>query len=102
MYSFKARTSAAVALPRFTMASACLREKNSAARAPGITIAEATESFLANRQNRGIETSTLVKYRTFVKQLRAHCGSRGYSQLDQLTVTDMDRFYASWADGKRA
>lgn len=77
-------------------------EENLAARAAGISIAEATESFLANRQNRGIETSTLVKYRTFVKQLRAYCDSRGYSQLEQLSVMDMDRFYASWADGKRA
>ena len=68
----------------------------------GMTIVDATESFLANRQNRGIQMSTLVKYLTFVKQLRGYCDTRGYSELEQLTVTDMDRFYASWNDGKRA
>jgi site-specific recombinase XerD len=68
----------------------------------GVTIAEATESFIANRLSRGIEPSTLAKYQTFVKQLRAYCDSRGYLRLQQLTVLDMDRFYASWKDGKRA
>ena len=68
----------------------------------GVTIAEAMESFIANRLSRGIEPSTLAKYRTFVKQLRAYCDSRGYLRLQQLTVLDMDRFYASWKDGKRA
>jgi site-specific recombinase XerD len=68
----------------------------------GVTIAEATESFLANRQNRGIAQPTQRKYRTFVKQLRAYCDSRGYVRLEQLTVMDMDRFYASWKDGKRS
>lgn len=69
---------------------------------PGITILEATESFIANRQNRGIEPPTLAKYQTFVKQLREYCDGRGYLRLAQLTVTDMDRFYASWKDGKRS
>jgi len=68
----------------------------------GISIIDATESFLASRRNRGIEKSTLVKYTTFVKQLRAYCESRGYVKLPQLSVTDMDRFYASWKDGKRS
>ena len=68
----------------------------------GITIQEATESFVANRQNRGIEPPTLSKYNTFVKQLREYCDGRGYLRLAQLTVTDMDRFYASWKDGKRS
>ena len=68
----------------------------------GITINDATSSFLASRENRGIEASTLAKYRTFVKQINQYCDSRGYFVLDQLTVADMDRFYASWKDGKRA
>jgi integrase len=68
---------------------------------PGISIAEATESYIANRLSRGIQPGTLAKYQTFVKQLRAYCDSRGYLQLQQLTVLDMDRFYASWKDGKR-
>jgi site-specific recombinase XerD len=44
----------------------------------------------------------MKKYRTFVKQLKAYCDTRGYLMLDQLTVSDMDRFYASWKDAKRA
>ena len=84
-----------------------IRAQESEAGAPpdanaGISIAEATESFIANRLGRGVEPSTLAKYRTFVKQLRAYCDSRGYVYLHQLTVVDMDRFYASWKDGKRA
>lgn len=67
-----------------------------------ITIEDATINFIASRKNRGIEAPTLSKYQTFVKQLRAYCDSRGYLLLDQLTVADMDRFYASWKDGKRS
>jgi site-specific recombinase XerD len=66
------------------------------------TIVDATEAFLATCQNRGISLPTLKKYRTFVKQLREYSDSRGYLMADQLTITDMDRFYASWKDGKRA
>jgi integrase len=70
---------------------------------PGRTkLADATEAFLATCQNRGIATPTLKKYRTFIKQLNAYCHFRGYTMIDQLTITDMDRFYASWKDGKRA
>lgn len=67
-----------------------------------ITITEATEAFLTKCQNRGIAQPTLAKYKTFIKQLRAYCDEHGYTNLDQLTVSDMDRFYASWEDGKRA
>lgn len=68
----------------------------------GITIADATESYLSNRRNRGIESPTVAKYQTFIKQLRAYCDERGYVRLNQLAVQDMDRFYASWNDGKRS
>ena len=47
------------------------------------------------------KTPTLTKHKTFVKQLRAYADPRGYVRLEQLTVTDMDRFYASWKDCKR-
>jgi integrase len=67
-----------------------------------VTIADATEAYLAKCQNRGIQPATLNKYRTFVKQLRAYGQTRGYVFTDQLTVADMDRFYASWKDGMRA
>ncbi len=68
----------------------------------GITIVEATDAYLAKCQNRGIAPPTLAKYQTFVKQLRTYAESRGYVLITQLTVADMDRFYASWKDGKRA
>src|ERR1039457_4777563 len=67
-----------------------------------ITIIDATEAFIAKCQNRGIAVPTLRKYKTFTKQLRSYADSRGYVMVDQLTVSDMDRFYASWDDGIRA
>jgi hypothetical protein len=42
----------------------------------GVNIEDATESFLATRKDRNLATSTISKYRTFVKQLfpeRAGC-----------------------------
>ena len=67
-----------------------------------ISIHDATESFVAACQNRGIAIPTLKKYKTFIKQLKTYCDARGYVMLDQLSVSDMDRFYASWKDAKRA
>jgi hypothetical protein len=60
------------------------------------TVLEAATAYLTRCQNRGIEQTTLSKYQGFIKQLLAYCDSRGYVMLDQLTVADMDRFYASW------
>jgi integrase len=31
-----------------------------------------------------------------------YCDARGYALIAQLTIADMDRFYAAWKDGKRA
>jgi site-specific recombinase XerD len=67
----------------------------------GATIADATDAFLERCKQRNITESTMSKYRTFVKQLRAFCNYKGYTRLKQLTVTDMDAFYASWADRQR-
>ena len=66
------------------------------------TIKDATDDYLSRCENRGIALPTLRKYRTFVKQLKAYCKDRGYVMVDQLTVTDMDVFYSSWKDAKRA
>lgn len=65
------------------------------------TTKEATDAFLAKCQNRGIRRTTFAKYRTFVRQLNAYAEARG-SRIDQLTVVDMDRFYASWCDEIRS
>lgn len=67
-----------------------------------ISITDATDAYLARCQNRGIRESTLAKYQTFAKQLRGYADLRGYFFVQQLTVADMDRFYASWKDGKRS
>jgi integrase len=67
-----------------------------------ITIVDATEAFIAKCKNRGIGDATLKKYKTFTKQLRLYADGRGYVHVDQLTVSDMDRFYSSWKDGIRA
>ena len=56
------------------------------------TIIDATEAFMAHRQNRGVAPATLKKYKTFTTQLKSFGESRGYVYLDQLTVSDMDRF----------
>ena len=67
-----------------------------------ITVADASEAFLAECENRNIPPNTLAKYRTFTNQLSAYCQDRGYIYIEQLTVSDMDRFYASWKDDIRA
>jgi integrase len=67
-----------------------------------ITVEHTTEAFLAKCKNRNIAPNTLAKYRTFTNQLEAYSRDRGCVYIDQLTVTDMDRFYASWKDGIRA
>ena len=67
-----------------------------------ITINAAVEAFIASRVSHVISVPTLKKYRTFTKQLLAYAESQGYFMLDQLDVSDMDRFYASWKDDKRS
>jgi hypothetical protein len=66
------------------------------------TIPDATQAFLDRITTKGFEPATESKYRTFIKQLRVFADNRGYLYIDQLTITDMDRFFASWPDGKRA
>jgi hypothetical protein len=60
------------------------------------TVPEATAAFLLKCETRGIRRTTLAKYRTFVNQLNAYAAHRGYIRIDQFSVLDMDRFYASW------
>lgn len=74
-------------------------EEPAAAR---VKVEDATEAFLAKCKNRNIASNTVAKYRTFTNQLEAYCQDRGCVYIDQLTVTDMDRFYAVWKDGIRA
>jgi integrase len=67
-----------------------------------ITIADSVAAFLAIREGAKIAPSTLRKYRTFTKQLRAYADDKGYVMLDQFTSADMDVFYANWKLGARA
>jgi integrase len=66
------------------------------------TIVEATDAFVMQRKQRGLAKATEGKYATFVKQLRTYIDSKGYVFMSQLTIPDMDAFYASWKDNKRA
>lgn len=72
------------------------------AQAVAPTIQEATEAFISKCETRGIRRTTLAKYRTFANQLNAYAANRGYIRIDQLSVLDMDRFYASWTDAIRS
>ncbi len=75
--------------------------ENSKATTVGTTVEEALQAFLTKCANREIRPSTLAKYKTFTKQLRAYCDRQGYVYIDQLGVLDMDCFYGSWKDGIR-
>ena len=66
------------------------------------TVEDATAAFLSKCKNRNIAPNTLSKYRTFTNQLSAYRQDLGFVYIDQLTVSDMDRFYARWKDGIRA
>ena len=44
----------------------------------GVTIAAAAQSYLMKSQHRGVEPSTLSKYKTFTNQLCDYAESRGY------------------------
>jgi integrase len=65
------------------------------------TVSETTDAYLDHYNSRDIQGSTLAKYRTLTNQLGAYCTEQGYGYIDQLGVRDMDRFYASWKDGKK-
>jgi integrase len=68
---------------------------------PRVTIAEAIEVYLANRQAM-VAYPTFRKHRTFAKQLAAFGASRGYVFLDQFRAVDIDVFYATSALGPRS
>lgn len=67
-----------------------------------MALADAITAFLAIREGSKIAPSTLRKYKTFTKQLRAYADDKGYVMLDQFTSADMDVFYATWKLGPRA
>jgi integrase len=74
----------------------------SAPEKPRVTIADACQVFITNREAAGLAAATLRKYRTFAKHLGDYADTRGYVMLDQLTAADIDRFWANWKLGPRA
>ena len=64
-------------------------------------IREVVEAHLSACKSREIKGSTQAKYRTLTNQLEAYCSEKGYTYVDQLQVTDMDKFYAGWKDAKK-
>jgi integrase len=67
-----------------------------------VTIADACDIFITNRESAGLAPATLRKYRTFTKQIIAYADSRGYVMLDQITAGDIDLFWAKWKLAARA
>lgn len=67
-----------------------------------MTVADAIEVFLTNREGSKIAPPTYRKYKTFTKQLQAFADSRGYVMLDQFTTGDVDVFYSASTLGVRA
>jgi integrase len=67
-----------------------------------ITLADAVNIFLTNREGAKIAPATLRKYRTFTNQLIAFAETKGYVMLDQFTPTDIDLFYSKLSLGPRA
>ena len=67
-----------------------------------ITIGDACNVFLTNRQATDIAPATRRKYKTFAKQLAGYADTRGYVMLDQFTTGDADLFYAGLKLGPRA
>lgn len=68
---------------------------------PRITVEEACQVFLANREAT-VAYPTLRKYKTFTKQLLAFADSRGYVMLDQFRPADIDIFYTKSKLGPRS
>jgi integrase len=68
---------------------------------PRITVVDAIDVFLANRQAT-VAHPTYRKHKTFAKQLQAFADSLGYVMLDQFRPGDIDTFYTKSALGPRS
>ena len=77
-------------------------EQKAEAGALAVTIQFALDAYLASRVGRQIADSTLRKYKTFAKQSREFAEHKGYANLHQFTVPDMDEFYGSWKDAAKS
>lgn len=67
-----------------------------------VTISDACQVFLTNRESAELAPATLRKYRTFIKQITSYADARGYVMIDQFAPHDIDRFWANWKLGPRA
>jgi integrase len=66
---------------------------------PRKKIDEAITLYHNHKRSRGITDSSFAKYRGFTTQLKKFADDKGYTYLDQFTVSDGDEFYESWSDG---
>ena len=67
-----------------------------------VTVPQAIDAFLLKCKNKGIVHETYRKYLTFTKQLKIYCDDCGYLNIEQLTLDDAERFYATWKDGAKS
>ena len=63
-----------------------------------ITVALATEEFLADARARELNERTIYKYKFLFKQLSAFCDSEGVRSLRQLDVRLLRKIRTSWKD----
>jgi len=66
-----------------------------------VSIAQATESYLADALARSLAAETLKKYRALFERLNDFARDAGYALLRDLDVDSMSRFRGTWTDGAR-
>jgi integrase/recombinase XerD len=63
-----------------------------------ITVAIATEEFVADAKARELNERTIYKYKFLFKQLSAFCDAEGVRALEQLDVRLLRKFRTTWKD----
>jgi integrase/recombinase XerD len=66
------------------------------------TIERATERYLADALDRNLHESTLYKYRSLFKQLKAFAETKGLLYVKQLNLELLRDFRQEWKDGPRS
>jgi site-specific recombinase XerD len=63
-----------------------------------VTIKEASESFLADAEARGLRDGTVRKYRLLFRHLQGFADAQGFRYLKELDTASLRKFRASWHD----
>jgi integrase len=82
----------------WTRATVLLRELEDGGAARKITIAQATDSFLADAKARKLRPPSLYKYELLFRQLREFADKEGLRYVAELDVDTVRRFRASWTN----